>query len=248
MQTHSASPSVFATPICVVLEGIVVTKIESTHESINAMIDHTLLKADASESQIRKLCKEAVEYEFCSVCVNPYYVKLCSQLLAGTGVLVCTVVGFPLGATLTDVKVFETQLALGNGASEIDMVINIGALKSGDRETVQRDIEMVANTCHEDGAILKVIIEAAVLTDDEKEVACRLAVDAEADFVKTSTGFGPSGASIEDVALMRRTVGPDIGVKAAGGIHTYAQAQQMIAAGATRIGASAGVTIVEESR
>ncbi len=230
------------------MEGTVVTDKESTQESINRLIDHTLLKADASESQIRQLCEEAVEYKFCSVCVNPYYVELCSQLLAGTGVLVCSVVGFPLGAALTEVKVFETQLALGNGANEIDMVINIGALKSGDRETVQRDIEMVANTCHEDGAILKVIIEAAVLTDDEKEIACRLAVNAGADFVKTSTGFGPGGASIEDVALMRRTVGPDIGVKAAGGIRTYAQAQQMIAAGATRIGASAGITIVEESR
>ena len=231
-----------------ILEGIIVTEKGSSQESINRMIDHTLLKADASESQIRQLCKEAVEYQFCTVCVNPYYVKLCSQLLAGTGVLVCTVVGFPLGATLTDVKDFEAQLALGNGANEIDMVINIGALKSGDRETVQQDIEMVANTCHDGGAILKVIIEAALLTDDEKEVACRLAVDAGADFVKTSTGFGPGGATVEDVALMRRTVGPDIGVKAAGGIRTFAQAQQMIAAGATRIGASAGVKIVEETK
>jgi deoxyribose-phosphate aldolase len=245
---HSASPSAFAVPNCMILEGIIVTEKGSSQESINRMIDHTLLKADASESQIRQLCKEAVEYQFCTVCVNPYYVKLCSQLLAGTGVLVCTVVGFPLGATLTDVKDFEAQLALGNGANEIDMVINIGALKSGDRETVQQDIEMVANTCHDGGAILKVIIEAALLTDDEKEVACRLAVDAGADFVKTSTGFGPGGATVEDVALMRRTVGPDIGVKAAGGIRTFAQAQQMIAAGATRIGASAGVKIVEETK
>jgi deoxyribose-phosphate aldolase len=246
--THSGLPAAFAKAFCMILEDIVMMDKESTQELINRLIDHTLLKADATESQIRQLCDEAVEYEFCSVCVNPYYVKLCTQLLAGTGVLVCTVVGFPLGATLTEVKVFETQLALGNDANEIDMVINIGALKSGDRETVRREIEIVANTCHEDGAILKVIIEAAALTDDEKEVACRLAVDAGADFVKTSTGFGPGGASIEDVALMRHTVGPDIGVKAAGCIRTYAQAQQMIAAGATRIGASSGVTIVEESR
>jgi deoxyribose-phosphate aldolase len=230
------------------LEGIVVTGKESTQEPINRLIDHTLLKADASEDQIRQLCKEAVEYSFCSVCVNPYFVELCAELLKGTDVLVCTVVGFPLGATLTAVKVLETQLALRDGASEIDMVINIGALKSGDRGTVQRDVEMVAKTCQQGGAVLKVIIEAAMLTDDEKKIACRLAVDAGADFVKTSTGFGPGGATIEDVALMRRTVGPDIGVKAAGGIRTYAQAMQMIAAGATRIGASSGVKIVEESR
>jgi deoxyribose-phosphate aldolase len=225
-----------------------VTGNASTQVPINRLIDHTLLKAEANESQIRTLCEEALDYNFWSVCVNPYFVKLCSQLLARTDVLVCTVAGFPLGATPVDVKVFETQRVLQDGADEVDMVMNIGALKAGDTDTVQQDFAMLAKACHEGEAILKVIIEAALLTDEEKEVACRLAVDAGADFVKTSTGFGPGGATVEDVALMRRTVGPDIGVKAAGGIRNYAQAQQMIAAGATRIGASAGVTIVEESR
>ncbi len=223
------------------------TNKESTQLPINRLIDHTLLKADASEDQIRQLCDEAVEYNFYSVCVNPYYVKLCAQLLGGTDSLVCSVVGFPLGATPTEVKVFETQRVLRDGASEVDMVMNIGAFKSSQLGIVQDDIAAVANICHEGEAILKVIIEAALLTDEGKETACQIAVEAGADFVKTSTGFGPGGASIEDVALMRHTVGPEIGVKAAGGIHTYAQAQQMIAAGATRIGASAGVKIVEES-
>ena len=230
------------------MEGSIVTENESNLEPINRLIDHTLLKAEASESQIRQLCEEAVDYNFCSVCVNPYFVKRCSQLLDGTDVLVCTVVGFPLGATPVEVKVFEAQRVLQDGANEVDMVMNVGALKTGDTDIVQRDFAMVAKTCHEDEAILKVIIEAALLTDEEKELACRLAVEAGADFVKTSTGFGPSGATVEDVALMRRVVGPDIGVKAAGGIRNYAQAQQMITAGATRIGASAGITIVEESR
>jgi deoxyribose-phosphate aldolase len=224
-----------------------VTNKESTQVPINRLIDHTLLKADASEDQIRQLCDEAVEYKFYTVCVNPYYVKLCAQLLGGTDSLVCSVVGFPLGATLTEVKVFETQRVLRDGASEVDMVMNIGALKSDQMDVVREDMAKVADTCHQGEAILKVIIEAALLTDEEKETACQTAVDAGADFVKTSTGFGPGGASIEDVALMRHVVGPDIGVKAAGGIHTYAQAQQMIAAGATRIGASAGVKIVRES-
>ncbi|MEJ2549548.1 MAG: deoxyribose-phosphate aldolase [Anaerolineales bacterium] len=223
------------------------TNKESTQVPINRLIDHTLLKADASEDQIRQLCDEAVEYKFYTVCVNPYYVKLCAQLLGGTDSLVCSVVGFPLGATLTEVKVFETQRVLRDGASEVDMVMNIGALKSDQMDVVREDMAKVADTCHQGEAILKVIIEAALLTDEEKETACQTAVDAGADFVKTSTGFGPGGASIEDVALMRHVVGPDIGVKAAGGIHTYAQAQQMIAAGATRIGASAGVKIVKES-
>jgi deoxyribose-phosphate aldolase len=229
------------------MEGSVVTNKESTQVPINRLIDHTLLKADASEDQIRQLCDEAVEYKFYTVCVNPYYVKLCAQLLGGTDSLVCSVVGFPLGATLTEVKVFETQRVLRDGASEVDMVMNIGALKSDQMDVVREDMAKVADTCHQGEAILKVIIEAALLTDEEKETACQTAVDAGADFVKTSTGFGPGGASIEDVALMRHVVGPDIGVKAAGGIHTYAQAQQMIAAGATRIGASAGVKIVKES-
>ncbi|NIS81325.1 MAG: deoxyribose-phosphate aldolase [Anaerolineales bacterium] len=209
------------------------------------MIDHTILKPDATEDQIAQLCYEAKKYNFISVCVNPAYVKLCAELLKGTDVLICTVVGFPLGATPTQVKVFETQQAIREGAKEVDMVINVGALKSRDYELVEGDIAAVARTCHANDAILKVIIEAALLTDEEKVIACQLAKVAGADFVKTSTGFGPGGATAEDVALMRRVVGPKIGVKAAGGIRTYEQAQEMIAAGATRIGASASVKIVE---
>src|SRR3990170_7428160 len=211
------------------------------------MIDHTLLKADASHDEIAQLCYEARKHKFASVCVNPTNVKLCAELLKGSGVPVCTVVGFPLGATPTDVKVFETQQAVREGASEVDMVINIGALKSRDYECVERDIASVARTCHAGNAILKVIVEAALLTDEEKVVACQLAKVAGADFVKTSTGFGPGGATAEDVALMRRVVGPSLGVKAAGGIRTYADAQKMIAAGASRIGASASVKILQEA-
>jgi len=211
------------------------------------MIDHTLLKADASHDEIAQLCYEARKHKFASVCVNPTNVKLCAELLKGSGVPVCTVVGFPLGATPTDVKVFEAQQAVREGASEVDMVINIGALKSRDYEGVERDIASVARTCHAGNAILKVIIEAALLTDEEKVVACQLAKVAGADFVKTSTGFGPGGATAEDVALMRRVVGPSLGVKAAGGIRSYADAQKMIAAGASRIGASASVKILQEA-
>lgn len=209
------------------------------------MIDHTLLKPDASQDEIAQLCYEARKYHFASVCVNPAYVKLCSELLEGSDVVVCTVVGFPLGATPPEVKVFETQQAIREGASEVDMVINVGALKSKDYELVERDIASVANACHAGNAILKVIIEAALLTDEEKVAACQLAKVAGADFVKTSTGFGPGGAKVEDVALMRRVVGPELGVKAAGGIHSFEEAQQMIAAGATRIGASASVKIIQ---
>jgi len=211
------------------------------------MIDHTLLKPDATRDQIAQLCYEARKYGFASVCVNPTNVKLCAQLLEGSGVPVCAVVGFPLGATSTDVKVFEAQQAIRDGATEVDMVINVGALKSRDYELVERDIASIARACHAGNAILKVIIEAALLTDEEKVVACQLARVAGADFVKTSTGFGPGGATVEDVALMRRVVGSTMGVKAAGGIHTYAEAQEMIAAGASRIGASAGVKIVQEA-
>lgn len=218
-----------------------------TDGTLSHMIDHTILKPDATEDQIAQLCYEAKKYNFISVCVNPTYVKLCSELLKGTDVLVCTVVGFPLGATPTEVKVFETQQAIREGAKEVDMVINVGALKSRDYELVERDIAAVARVCHAGDAIQKVIIEAALLTDEEKVIACQLAKVAEADFVKTSTGFGPGGAMAEDVALMRRVVGPRIGVKAAGGIRTYEQAQQMIAAGASRIGASASVKILEGS-
>ena len=212
------------------------------------LIDHTLLKPDATQDQIAQLCYEARKYGFAAVCVNPTNVKLCSQLLQGSPVHVCAVVGFPLGATPPEVKAFEAQQAIENGASEIDMVLNIGALKSKDYTLVERDIGTVARTCHAGGAILKVIIEAALLTDEEKVIACQLAKAAGADYVKTSTGFGPGGATAHDVALMRRAVGPEIGVKAAGGIHTYEEAQAMVAAGATRIGASAGVKIVQQAQ
>ena len=219
--------------------------IAPTDGRLGHMIDHTLLKPDATQDQIAQLCHEARKYSFASVCVNPTNVKLCAQLLKGSSVPVCTVVGFPLGATPTDVKVFETQQAIREGATEVDMVINVGALKSRDYELVERDIASVARACHADNAILKVIIEAALLTDEEKVVACQLAKVAGADFVKTSTGFGPGGAALEDVALMRRVVGPTMGVKAAGGIRTYEDAQKMIAAGASRIGASASVKIIQ---
>lgn len=219
--------------------------IAPTDGQMSHFIDHTLLKPDATQEEVAQLCFEARKYNFISVVVNPSYVKLCSQLLEGSPVRVCTVVGFPLGATPTDVKVFETQQALREGANEVDMVINVGALKSRDYELVERDIASVARACHADNVILKVIIEAALLTDEEKVVACQLAKVAGADFVKTSTGFGPGGATLEDVALMRRVVGPTIGVKAAGGIKTYADAQKMIAAGASRIGASASVKIIQ---
>ena len=215
--------------------------------AVARLIDHTLLKPDATREQVIQLCAEARQYRFASVCVNPVNVALCAQLLSGSGVPVCTVVGFPLGAAPTEVKVFEAQQAIDAGATEADMVIDIGALKSGAYERVKRDIASVARACHARHVILKVIIEAALLTDEEKVVACQLAMAAGADFVKTSTGFGPGGATVDDVALMRRVVGPAIGVKAAGGIRTYADAQKMVAAGATRIGASSGVKIVQEA-
>jgi deoxyribose-phosphate aldolase len=219
----------------------------SMASSIAAMIDHTLLKPDATVAQVTQLCDEARRYRFASVCINPVYVPLAHALLADAGVPVCTVVGFPLGAARTPVKVYEAQQAIADGAAEIDMVINIAALKSGIDQDVENDIAAVARACHAGGALLKVIIEAALLTDAEKVLACKLAQAAGADYVKTSTGFGPGGATVADVALMRRTVGPDMGVKAAGGIRTYEDAAAMIAAGATRIGASAGVKIVEDA-
>ncbi|MDY6872470.1 MAG: deoxyribose-phosphate aldolase [Chloroflexota bacterium] len=209
------------------------------------MIDHTLLKPDATADKIAQLCFEAQKYHFASVCVNPTNVKLCADLLRDTDVKVCTVIGFPLGATPTEVKAFETKNALQNGATEIDMVINIGALKAGDNELVARDIREVVRIAHEAGALVKVIIETALLTDEEKVIACLLAKEAGADFVKTSTGFSSGGATVHDVALMRKSVGPNLGVKAAGGIHTFEEAEQMIAAGATRIGASAGIKIIK---
>lgn len=210
-------------------------------------IDHTLLKPEATPQQVAKLCAEAREYSFASVCVNPCYVRQCAELLRGTPVLVCSVIGFPLGATLPEVKAYETERVIWDGATEVDMVINIGALKGGDYALVQRDIESVVYVAHRSRVLVKVIIEAALLTDDEKVKACTLAKAAQADFVKTSTGFGPGGATLHDVELMRKTVGPDMGVKAAGGIRDYETVKKMIAAGATRIGASASVKIMQEA-
>jgi deoxyribose-phosphate aldolase len=215
---------------------------------VAGLIDHTLLKPDASRSDIEKLCREAAEYSFATVCVNPTWVALASRLLRGASTRVCSVVGFPLGATTADVKHYETQRAIFDGAREIDMVINVGALKSGDLRAVERDIEAVTTPCREAGVLSKVIIEAALLEDDEKVTACTLAKAAGADFVKTSTGFGPGGATAADVTLMRRVVGDDMGVKAAGGVKDFEALKAMVAAGATRVGASAGVRIVQESR
>ena len=209
------------------------------------MIDHTLLKPDATQDQIAQLCFEARKYGFASVCINPTWVKMCAQLLQGSQVKVCTVIGFPLGATAPEVKAFEAQNAIENGATEIDMVINIGALKARDLELVARDIRGVVTASHTSGALVKVIIEAVLLTDEEKTIACLLSKEAGADFVKTSTGFASGGATVHDVALMRRTVGPEMGIKAAGGVRTYEDAENMIKAGATRIGASAGVKIIQ---
>lgn len=211
------------------------------------MIDHTLLKPEATPAEIERLCAEAAEHGFATVCVNPLYVALAANLLHGTPVAVCTVAGFPLGATPTPVKRFEALQVLDDGAVEVDMVIPIGRLKAGQHDVVRDDIYALAQLCHEQGALLKVILENALLTDDEKVSACRLAVEAGADFVKTSTGFARSGATVADVALMRQTVGPEIGVKAAGGIRTYADALAMIEAGANRLGASASLKILEEA-
>lgn len=216
--------------------------------NIARLIDHTLLKPEASRDDIRRLCAEALKYGFASVCVNPWYVSLAAELLRGSEVRVCTVVGFPLGATLPQVKVFETEQVLELGAQEIDMVINVGALRSGEDDAVESDIRGVVEASHRGRAICKVILEAALLTQDEKVRASRAAKNAGADFVKTSTGFGPGGATVEDVRLMRSIVGEATGVKAAGGVRTLADLQKMVAAGATRIGASASVKIIEESR
>jgi len=211
-----------------------------------AMIDHTLLKPTATEDQIRSLCAEALEYRFASVCVHPCWVKLCAKLLENSPVRVCTVLGFPLGATLPEVKAFEAQRCIALGATEVDMVINLGALKSRQLDLVKDDIAAVVNGAHPLGALVKVIIETGYLTEEEKVMACQLAKVAGADFVKTSTGFGPGGATVEDVALMRRVVGPEMGVKASGGVKTASEARAVIAAGATRIGTSSGVTIASE--
>jgi deoxyribose-phosphate aldolase len=211
-------------------------------------IDHTLLKPEATRAEIETLCAEARQHSFASVCVNPFWVKHCAYLLYGSPVRVCTVVGFPLGATPADVKAYETRRAIFDGATEIDMVLNIGALKSGDDETVKHDIRAVVEAAHEACAIVKTILETALLTDDEKVRACVLAKEAGADFVKTSTGFSKGGATVADIELMRRAVGASVGVKAAGGVRDLAAAKELIAAGATRIGASAGVKIVQEAQ
>jgi deoxyribose-phosphate aldolase len=208
-------------------------------------IDHTILKPDAKEGDVIKLCREALEYKFASVCVNASNVKLADSFLHGTEVKVCTVVGFPLGATTKETKAFEAAQAIENGADEVDMVINIGALKSGKLDTVEEDIKAVAEVCKKK-ALLKVIIETCLLTDEEKVTACELSKKAGADYVKTSTGFSAGGATVEDVTLMRRTIGTNMGVKASGGIRNLESTLKMIEAGATRIGASASISIINE--
>jgi len=220
--------------------------IKNVAADMAGMIDHTILKPNATEDQLRQLCAEAREFSFATVCVNPAWVPLCAELLRGSPVKVCTVIGFPLGATLSEVKAFESQRCAGLGATELDMVINVGALKSRQYDIVQDDIAAVVNVAHPLGASVKVIIEAAYLTDEEKVEACVLSKAAGADYVKTSTGFAATGATVEDVALMRRVVGPEMGVKAAGGVKTAEDVKAMIAAGATRIGASASVKILDE--
>ncbi len=214
-----------------------------TEPGLAQYIDHTMLKAQTTKPEIEQLCKEAREYKFASVCVNPFWVPLCASLLKGSGVKVCTVIGFPLGATSTAAKVAETQDAIRNGAEEVDMVIIVGALKAGDQDAVRKDVAAVKQAAA--NRILKVILETGLLTDEEKMIACQLCKEAGADFVKTSTGFGPGGATLSDIALMRRVVGPGMGVKASGGVKDTKTAQQMIAMGATRIGASAGIAIVK---
>lgn len=226
--------------------GIVLGETATAHDWAS-LIDHTLLKPEASESDIRKLCNEAAEFGFASVCVNPTWVKTAAEFLRGSGVPVCTVIGFPLGATLPDVKAFEARRAIFNGAREVDMVINVGALKSGDDCAVENDIHAVVEAAHENQVLCKVIIETALLTDEEKVRACLAAKNAGADFVKTSTGFSKGGATVHDIALMRHTVGSALGVKASGGVKGIEDARAMFEAGATRIGASVGVKIAQEA-
>ena len=214
---------------------------------VASLIDHTLLRPDATRSDIEELCREAQTFRFATVCINPFWVPTAVRCLRGGQVAVCSVIGFPLGATTSDTKAYETRRALFDGAREIDMVINVGALRSGDVPSVARDIQAVTEVCHEGGAVSKVILETSLLTDEEKVTACTLAQSAGADFVKTSTGFGPGGATVADVALMRRVVGATMGVKAAGGVRDLRTAEALVAAGASRIGASAGVRIVQEA-
>jgi deoxyribose-phosphate aldolase len=222
-------------------------RLTSVDEAIAPLIDHTLLRPEATRDQVEKLCQEARRFGFASVCVNPVWVPLCARLLEGSAVKVCTVVGFPLGATLTEVKRAETEQAVKLGAREIDMVIQVGALRAGDLDLVYQDIQAVVQAAHAGGAIVKVIIEAALLSDEQKVLACALSRLAGAEFVKTSTGFGPSGATDHDVALMQRVVGGEMGIKAAGGIRSWEDLRKMTAAGATRIGASASVKILSEA-
>lgn len=218
---------------------------EPNIENIASYIDHTILNPDAAQADIERICAEATKHGFKSVCVNPLWVSTVSTALAGSDVLTCSVIGFPFGATTTAAKVFEARCAIADGANEIDMVIDIAAAKAGDEQSLVSDISAIAEAVHAGGAILKVIIETALLTDDEKVLACRASMAAGADFVKTSTGFAGGGATLEDVALMRKTVGPDLGVKASGGVRSLETARAMIAAGATRLGSSSGVAIVE---
>lgn len=215
--------------------------------NIAKYIDHTILKPEATVEDVKKLCKEAKEYNFASVCVNACYAKLVSTELSGSDVKTCVVVGFPLGAMTKEAKAFETTQAIENGATEIDMVINVGALKDKNYELLKEDIEAVVNAA-KGKAIVKVIVETCLLTDEEKVKACEISKEAKADFVKTSTGFSSGGATKEDIALMRKTVGPELGVKASGGVRDYKTAMDMINAGASRIGASASIAIVSESK
>ena len=214
-------------------------------EELAKMIDHTLLKPDATAAQIEQICAEARQFGFASVCVNPTHVHACAELLKDAPSVVCTVIGFPLGASASIVKSYETEIAIEDGADEIDMVINIGALKDGDDQLVLDDITGVVETAHANDKIVKVIIETCLLTDEEKERACKLAKEANADFVKTSTGFAGGGATVEDIALMRRVVGAEMGVKASGGVRSYEDAVAMVEVGATRLGASSGVKIMQ---
>lgn len=207
-------------------------------------IDHTILAPNATEEQVEKIISEALEYGFASVCINPYWVKKVAQGLADSDVKVCTVIGFPLGANKTSIKVSEAKEAIADGADELDMVINIGELKAKHYDVVKADIKAVVDVCHAESKLVKVIIEACLLTDEEKIKACELSKEAGADYVKTSTGFSTGGATVADIELMRKTVGPDIGVKASGGIHSKEEALALIEAGASRLGASAGVKIV----
>jgi deoxyribose-phosphate aldolase len=228
-------------------------KTEKSNLTISAtdlakMIDHTLLKPEATEQQVYKLCIEAAENGFGAVCVNPCWVKTCVRALEGSSVEVAVVVGFPLGATTTAAKRAEAAEALKNGAKELDMVLNIGQLKSGLLDAAMKDMQSLARLAHKHGALLKVILETCLLSDEEKVVACKLAMQAGADFVKTSTGFSSGGATVEDVALMRETVGPALGVKASGGIRTYEDALNMVKAGANRLGCSAGIQIIKEAK